>query len=134
MINEKLIPESIARNADVDKKIKDAMNNGTIIFENNNGVNNDIKFTVDISKYKYFEIYFKHQEYSSVIIVPNLRSFTIRSICWATSAIMQDAFLSYKIEKNKFSVIGYGYINFTNNTVQNVGPSSSISVSKVVAY
>lgn len=132
MINEKLIPSTIAKKSDVDKAR--FLNNGTIIYENTDGTNSDINFDVEISKYKYFEICFRHQKIFSEKIIPNGRNFTIRSICWATTQIIQDAFLNYKIENNKFLFIDCGYINYSDNSTRNTGDTTPIFIEKIIAY
>lgn len=109
------------------------MINGTKIYESD-GTSETITFSENILQYKFFEVFYWHQSINCVQLVPNSESFTIHSVCWATSEIIQDAFLNYEIGSNNFSLVGHGYVNYSNNSVRNVGTSSPIKIYKIIAH
>lgn len=133
MINEKLIPSTIARKSYVDEQMG-KLNKETIIYENKNGTSDTITFEKDISSIDFFKITYSHQGLEVSIFVPNGNGFTINSICKATETIVQQAFVNYKIENNKFIVEDGAYINFENNAVKNMGFVSQIGITKVTSY
>ena len=114
------------------KKLNDILE-GKVLYEGDE-TNGNITLNDDVSNYNYFEIYFRHQKCNLVMRVSNPSEFSISSICWATSEIIQHAFSYYETNKNIISVINCGYINYSNNAVRNIGTTSPLNIYKVVGY